>query len=159
VGGENDLMGLLPKSAVVVSHRPPLWRSSRQRSSCSALLWRSCRRPDMVGQLPAMWPLLVSWPHMGLRRVGLWVRRRVLCTPHIYSCLWVNWVLVSVFFFLWNVKSAPSSVARATRAPCLEVCERCVCMCVCVCVCVCVSGAVCVCVCFDVGVFVGYGLP
>jgi hypothetical protein len=27
VADVNDLMGLLPKSAVIVSHRPPLWRS------------------------------------------------------------------------------------------------------------------------------------
>jgi t-SNARE complex subunit (syntaxin) len=42
--------------------------------------------------------------------------------------------------FLWNVKSAPSSAARARRAPCLVVCEVCVCVCVCVCVwcCMCV---------------------
>jgi hypothetical protein len=50
--------------------------------SCSALLWRSCLRPDIVGQLPAMWPLLVNWPHIRQRKVGLWVRRRVLFTPH-----------------------------------------------------------------------------
>jgi hypothetical protein len=26
--------------------------------------------------------------------------------------------------FLWKVKSAPSSAARARRAPCLDVCEK-----------------------------------
>ena len=26
--------------------------------------------------------------------------------------------------FLWKVKSAPSSAARARRAPCLDICER-----------------------------------
>jgi hypothetical protein len=50
----------------------------------------------MVGQLPAMWPLLVNWPHMGHRMVGLCVRRRVLWTPHMNSCLCVNCMLVSV---------------------------------------------------------------
>jgi hypothetical protein len=89
----NDLMGL--SSAVMVSQRPPFWRSRRERSSCSALVCRSCLRPHMVGQLPAMWPLLVNWPHMGQRKVGLWVRRRVLCTPHMNYCLWVNCMLVS----------------------------------------------------------------
>jgi hypothetical protein len=58
-------------------------------------------------------------------------------------------MLVSVVCFLWNVKSAPSSAARARRAPCLEVCERGVS----------VFGVVCVCVCFEVGVYIGYGLP
>jgi hypothetical protein len=110
----------------------------------------------MVGQLPAMWPLLVNWPPIGQRRVGLWVRRRVLCTPHMNSCLWVNSMLVSDECFLCKVKSAPSSAARARRAPCLVVCER---GAVCVCVCVCVFGVVCVCVCFQVGVSVGYGFP
>jgi hypothetical protein len=47
VGDENDSMGLLPKSAVMVSHRPKLWRSITESSS-SAVLWRSCLRPDMV---------------------------------------------------------------------------------------------------------------
>jgi hypothetical protein len=28
------------------------------------------------------------------------------------------------YVFLWKVKSAPSSAARARRAPCLDVCER-----------------------------------
>jgi hypothetical protein len=31
VGEANDSMGLLPKSDVMVSHRPPLWRSMRER--------------------------------------------------------------------------------------------------------------------------------
>jgi hypothetical protein len=74
-------------------------------------------------------------------------------TPHMNSNLWVNWMLVSEVCFLWNVKSAPSSAARARRAPCLDVCERSVC--VCVCVCVCVFGAVNVSVSFEVGVYVG----
>jgi hypothetical protein len=43
---------------------------------------------------------------------------------HINSCLWVNYMLLSVKRFLWKVKSAPSSAARARRAPCLDVCER-----------------------------------
>jgi hypothetical protein len=34
----NDLMGLLPKSAMMVSHRPSLWRSMREERNCSALL-------------------------------------------------------------------------------------------------------------------------
>ena len=68
----------------------------------------------------------------------------------------MNWVLLSVVcLILWNVKSAPSSAARARRAPCLVVCER---VCVCVCVCVCVFGAVGVCVSFEVGVSIGYGV-
>jgi hypothetical protein len=82
VGDVNDLMGLLPKSAIMVSQRPPLWRSIRERGSFSVLLWRSCLRPDKEGYLPAMWPLVVNRPHMGQRRVGLCERRsRVLCTP------------------------------------------------------------------------------
>ena len=129
VGDADDLMGLLRKSDVIVSHRPPLWRSSRESRSCSALLCLSCLRPDMAGQLPAMWPLLVNWPHMGQRRVGFCVKRRVLWTPHINSCLWVNWIFVSVVCFLWKEKSAPSFAARARRAPCLVVCERGVCVC------------------------------
>jgi hypothetical protein len=67
------------------------------------------------------------------------------------SCLWVNWVLVSDVCFLWKEKSAPSSAARARRAPCLDVCERAVC--------VCVFGAVGVGISFEVGVSVGYGFP
>jgi hypothetical protein len=54
--------------------------------------------------------------------------------------------------FLWNVKSAPSSAARARRAPCLVVCERGVSVCL----------VLCVCVCFEVGVSVcwlGMGTP
>jgi hypothetical protein len=60
-------------------------------------------------------------------------------------------------FFLWKEKSAPFSAARARRAPCLDVCERCVC--VCVCACVCVFGAVGVSVSFEVGVSAGYVFP
>jgi hypothetical protein len=49
-------------------------------------------------------------------------------------------MLVSVVCLLWNVKSAPSSAARARRAPCLDFRERgvCVCLCLVMCVCVCV---------------------
>ena len=60
----------------------------------------------------------------GAAHGGVVGERRVLCTPHMNSCLWVNWMLVSVVCFLWKVKSAPSSAARARRAPCLDVCER-----------------------------------
>jgi hypothetical protein len=128
VDGSN-LMGLLPKSTLMVAQRPPLWRSMRERRCCSPLLWRSCLKPDIEGQLRARWPLLVNWPHMGQRRVGLCERRRVLCTPHMNSCLCVNCTLVSDVCFLWRVKSAPSAAARARRAPCLVVCERDVCVC------------------------------
>ena len=51
------------------------------------------------------------------------------------SCLWVNCVLVSVECFLWKVKSAPSAAARASRAPCLDDCERGVSVCLQLCVC------------------------
>ena len=51
--------------------------------------------------------------------------------------------------FFGNVKSAPSSAARARRAPCLVVCERGVC----------VFAAVGVCVGFEVCVYVWYGCP
>jgi hypothetical protein len=54
VGQAKDLMGLLPKSALMFSHRPPLWRSKRDMSSCRAPLFRSCLRPDIVRQLPAI---------------------------------------------------------------------------------------------------------
>jgi hypothetical protein len=113
------------------------------------LLWRSCLRQDMVGQLPAMWPLLVNWPHMGQRKVRLWVRRRVLCTPHMNSCLWVNWVWVSEVFF---VECEVGAVLRGAGEECSVfggVSEGCVC----------VFGAVRVCVCFEVGISIGYGLP
>jgi hypothetical protein len=96
-----------------------------------------------------MWPLLVNWPHKRQRRVGLCERRRVFCTPHMNSCLCVNWTWASDVWFLWTkVKSAPSAVARARRAPSLVVSERGVC----------VVGALCVRVSFEVGVSVGYGL-
>jgi hypothetical protein len=96
----SDLMVLLSKSAVMVSHRPPLWRSMRERRRCSAMLWRSYLRPDIEGQLPAMWPLLVNRPHMGQRKAGLCERGRVSCTPHMNYCLCVNWTLVSDVCFL-----------------------------------------------------------
>jgi hypothetical protein len=48
VGDVNNLMGLLPKSAVIVSQRPPLWRSGRERRRGGSLLRRSCLRPDIV---------------------------------------------------------------------------------------------------------------
>jgi hypothetical protein len=69
VGEANDFMGLLQKFAVMVSQRPPLWCSSRESRSCNALLCRSCLRPDMVGKLPAMWPLLVNFGHLNSRSV------------------------------------------------------------------------------------------
>jgi hypothetical protein len=71
VGEAKDLMGLRLESAIMVSDLPPLCRSSRDTSSCRALLLRSCPRPDIEWQLPAMWQLLVNYPHMGQRRVGL----------------------------------------------------------------------------------------
>jgi hypothetical protein len=36
----------------------------------------------MVGQLTAMWPLLVHWPHMGERKVGLCVEAGVVYAQH-----------------------------------------------------------------------------
>jgi hypothetical protein len=47
----------------------------------------------------------------------------VVDSPHEFLFVG-DWMLVSVVCFLWNVKSAPSSAARARRATCLEVCER-----------------------------------
>jgi hypothetical protein len=41
----------------------------------------------------------------------------VVDSPH-------EFLLVGVLCFLWKVKSAPASAARARRAPCLDVCER-----------------------------------
>jgi hypothetical protein len=76
-----DLMGLLPESAVIVSQRPPLWHSRRERRSYRALLCRSCLRLDIEGQLHAMCTLFVNFPHMRKRMVGLCRRRRVLCNP------------------------------------------------------------------------------
>jgi hypothetical protein len=65
VGGEG-----LPMSSVVAFQAG--------ERSCRALLCRSLWSPDIVGQLPAMCPLLVNFPHMGQRRVGLCDRRWVL---------------------------------------------------------------------------------
>jgi hypothetical protein len=64
-GKLNVSMGLFPKSAEIVSYRPPLWRVSKEKMSWRALLCRSCRRPDMGGQLLAIRQLLVKCPHMG----------------------------------------------------------------------------------------------
>jgi hypothetical protein len=58
VADVSDLMGLLPKSAVMVSHRPPLWRSRRERRSCNTFLLWSCLSLGIEGHLPAMWPFL-----------------------------------------------------------------------------------------------------
>jgi hypothetical protein len=72
VGEVTILMDLLPKSAVMVSQRPPLWRSNRERKRCKARLCRSCWSPGIEGQiLPAICPLLVKYPYMEQRRVGL----------------------------------------------------------------------------------------
>jgi hypothetical protein len=60
-----------------------------------------------------------------------------------------NWTLVSDVCFLWKVKSAPSSAARARRAPCLVVSEWGVCL----------FGDVCVCIGFEVAVCAGFGFP
>jgi hypothetical protein len=48
------------------------------------------------------------------------VRRRVLCTPRMNSCLCVKWILVSEVCvsevcFLCNERSAPSASARASE--------------------------------------------
>jgi hypothetical protein len=79
----NDLISLLPKSAVMVSHRPPFDCSSSVSRSWSALLWRSCRRPAIEGHLPAMWELLMNWPHIG--HLGVLFAREeagVVSAPH-----------------------------------------------------------------------------
>jgi hypothetical protein len=47
MGEAKNLMGLLPKSAVMVSQRPLLWRSKRERENCRALLCRPCSRADI----------------------------------------------------------------------------------------------------------------
>jgi hypothetical protein len=52
MGKAKSLMGLLPKSMVMVSHRPALCHSSRERSKCRALLFRSCRRHFIEGSYP-----------------------------------------------------------------------------------------------------------
>jgi hypothetical protein len=117
-------MGFLPKSAVMVSHRQPLCRSNMERSSCRALMCRSCGRPDIDEQLPAMWPLLVNCLHMGQRRVGLCAKRRVLWTPQMSCCLCVNYVCVTEMCSTWNEKTGPSEAAMPSRAPYLVVFER-----------------------------------
>jgi hypothetical protein len=107
-GDENDLMGLLPKSIVMVSQLPPLWRYRREGRSCNALLWWSNPRPNIEVQLPAMWQLLANWSHTGQRKAGLCERRRVLYTPHMNSCLCVNWQCYVCVF----VQGESSSVRR-----------------------------------------------
>jgi hypothetical protein len=53
------------------------------------LLWRSCRGPDIEGQLPAMWPLLVNCPQIWGLKVLFRDRGRLLWTPHMSSILWL----------------------------------------------------------------------
>jgi hypothetical protein len=72
------LVGLSPKSTVMVTHRPHIDYSSSVSRSWSTLLWWSCRRPGIEGQLPALWPLLLNWPHIGQFKVLLQGGRRVL---------------------------------------------------------------------------------
>jgi hypothetical protein len=107
MGEAKGLMGLLPKLAVMVSQRPPVWRPKRERISCRALMYRYCLRPDIEVQLPATCLLIVHCPHMGQRRVGFCKRRCELCTPCMNSCLCVNWIFVREVWFFWNDKSAP----------------------------------------------------
>jgi hypothetical protein len=50
----NDLMGLLPKSAVMVSHRPPLWRSMRERRihrAVAAVMFEAGHRVAVTGHV------------------------------------------------------------------------------------------------------------
>jgi hypothetical protein len=44
----------------------------------SALLWRPCQRLDIEGKFPAMWPLMMNYPHIWTFRVSFQGRRRVL---------------------------------------------------------------------------------
>jgi hypothetical protein len=118
------LIGLLPKSADIVCHLPPFDWSSSESKSWRALLCRSCRSPNMEGQLPAMWPLLTSCPHIGHKRVLFHASRRVLCTHYMTSILCVNWVDVREECRRWRMKSAPRDCAVANRSPCLVVCCR-----------------------------------
>jgi hypothetical protein len=86
----NMLIDLMPKSAEMVVHMPPLDCSRSINKIWRALLWRSCRSLDIEGQLPAMRPLLLNCPHIGHLRVLFHVRSRVSCIPHINSILCVN---------------------------------------------------------------------
>jgi hypothetical protein len=45
----------------------------------------------------------------GATQGGLCETRRVLCTPHMSSCLCMNWTMVSDVWILWKMKSAPSA--------------------------------------------------
>jgi hypothetical protein len=56
VSAVNVLICYLPKSAVIVSQRPPFDCSSSVIMSPSALLCRSCSRHGIEGQFLAMWP-------------------------------------------------------------------------------------------------------
>jgi hypothetical protein len=62
-GGAKDLMGLLPKAAVIASHRP-LCRSDRERSSCRALFCRFCWGHGIDGSyMPCgrCWCIVHTW--------------------------------------------------------------------------------------------------
>jgi hypothetical protein len=85
---------------------------------------------------------------MGQRMVGLCVRRWVLCTPHMNSCLCVNWTLVSVVCVLVEGEVRPIHSGPGQEGAVFGgLCEGCMC----------VFGVVCVCVGFEVGLYVGYG--
>jgi hypothetical protein len=50
---------------------------------------------------------------------GFYVRGRVLCTPHMNSCLCVNWMLVSEMCFFCTEKTTPSSAEYEEGGRCI----------------------------------------
>jgi hypothetical protein len=81
----NYLIGLLPKSAEMVTHLP----HSIVQGVSRVVGGRSCGGRDAKGQLPAISPLLMKCSHIGLLRVLFHMRIPVLCTPHRSSILCV----------------------------------------------------------------------
>jgi hypothetical protein len=143
-----DLMGLLPESAVILSQRPPLWHSRRERRSYRALLCRSCLRLDIEGQLHAICPLFVNFHTCGSGGWGCAEGGGCCVSPHelLVVC---EMGIGEKDVFLWNEKSAPFKAAGARRALCLVISER---------GCMRVFDVVFVCVSFGVGVSEGCGL-
>jgi hypothetical protein len=75
----NDIMDMLPKSAVMVSHLLPLVSSTDVCRSIRELLRLFYLKPDIEGHLSTPCPLPESWPHVGhLRNVFHDIVRRAL---------------------------------------------------------------------------------
>jgi hypothetical protein len=108
-------MGLLSKSAVMISQRPSRVCISCVSRRCNSPLWRSYRRPNIEGKFTAIWPLPINCnTHIGYLRFLFNEEAGVVNAPN-NPIVSVSCVDVRELCRPWKVKFSPFRWTKVNR--------------------------------------------